>query len=93
MNLRKLGAAGLVSALLIGLLGTAASPASADELTTTVTGKITLDGKPVKGVDVVLTNHDGGWGGSATTANDGSYSMNVWTPGTYFLEVNNQSWD
>lgn len=92
MNLRKIAAAGLTSALLVGLLGIGGTPAVADDTYATVSGKITLDGKPVKGASVSIRNAET-YGGSAVTDASGAYSADWVEPGTYYVVVDNYGYD
>jgi len=92
MNLRKLGVAGLVSALLVGLSGVAATSAAAydpNDSYATLTGKVTYNNKPVKGVNVSAQGPKDQWGGSATTDASGVYTINWVNPGTYSVRVDN----
>lgn len=52
MKIRQLSTAAIASALLVGLVGGLPAVAAAD--TATVTGRVTLGGEPLRGVDVIL---------------------------------------
>ncbi len=89
MNVRKLGVAGLTSVLLVGLLGIGATSAvAADPTTATVSGKVTLNGKPLAGVTVaIIDSSTASWAGAPTTDANGVYSAEWVTPGSYVVEV------
>jgi len=92
MNLRKIAAAGLTSALLVGLLGIGGTPAVADDTYATVSGKITLDGKPAKGPSVSIRNAKT-YAASAATAASGAYWAAWVEPGTYSVVVDTYGYD
>lgn len=90
MKLRKLGVAGLVSAVLIGTLGIGASSAAADDGQGTVTGTVTFAGKPVAGVEVALQGADFSWDDYTYTDGAGRFTLAA-DPGVGVLRVDNGS--
>lgn len=90
MKLRKLGVAGLVSAVLIGTLGIGASSAAADDGQGTVTGTVTSAGKPVAGVEVALQGADFSWDDYTYTDGAGRFTLAA-DPGVGVLRVDNGS--
>ena len=93
MKLRKLSAAGFVSALLVGSLGLGASSAAADDGYGTVTGKVTLNGKAVVGASVSLAGDDYSSGGYGETDSAGVYTIKWADPGTWVVRVDNYDFD
>ena len=67
MKMRKLGVAGLVSALVVGLGGLTASSAAAVDDVQGVTGSVTYANKPVNGAPVYVYKSNGEWVDSTLT--------------------------
>lgn len=88
MKMRKLGVAGLVSALVVGLGGLTASSAAAVDDVQGVTGSVTYANKPVDGAFVYAYKANGEFASSTMTDAAGKYSISL-PAGSYRVQVSN----
>ena len=84
---QRLTVTGAIIILLSALAGVLGSAAALAESVEEISGRLTFEGEPVVGVDIVVATDDGEPVGASTSDEDGRWSVSLPDGGTYLVTI------